>query len=488
MVRPSKNIMKKFYPSCFLILGCWFCCKAQFTLTVTNGYGSGTFNAGDTIDIWCKEFPLTDVFDKWTGDVSFLEYADEWHTTVIMPSQNIAVTANFRTIGTFTINHESIMGRDTMKEVYSYFPPNFKGVIFCFHGTGGAAANWTTLFDYVQFLHHAVADTFAFIITEAEEITRQNDFNFNGKLQWNYAPYDSTNVDFANIQILIDTFRQRGITNASTNYFSVGMSNGGAFSATTATYFNWSAAVSYCAQAGNLLASLTNVPIQWCMAKYDNHPNVGPAGNAEALANHNTLVSRGICSRYFLFDHSPVYPQRFMRSPTISQTKSANLLTELQSNNLLTANNYLLYATDTIGARILASPLSYPQYLTLSGTDKVFMATQVDVMYSAHQFFCDYDKRTLEFFNHQCDVPTSIPESGIRIPDLKLYPNPVSDILNVAVPVDLIGKEVSLFDISGRKIFSRKILNDQFTLSVSEWQWGIYFLQAGTSVIKIVLQ
>ncbi len=468
----------------------WFSSIAafsQFTLTVTNGYGGGTYNAGDTVDIWSKEYPLTDVFDKWTGDVQFLEYADEWHTTVIMPSQNVAVTGHTRTIGSFTINHESIMGRDTLKEVYSYFPPNFKGVIFCFHGTGGQASNWTTLFDYVQFLHDAVADTFAFIITESEETTKQADLNNNGKTnQWNSVPYNSTNVDFANLQALIDTFELRGITNASTNYFSVGMSNGGAFSAAVATYFNWTAAVSYCAQAGNAVASITNVPIQWCMAKYDNHPNVGPAGNAEALANHNTLVSRGICSRYFLFDHSPVYAQRFMRSPTITQTKSNNLMQELQNNNLLDANKYLLYATDTIGGRILASPASYPQYLTLQASDKLFMATQVDVMYSAHQFFCDYDKRTLEFFNFQCNIPTAIADFELPMADFKIQPNPVNDVLQVSVSESLIGEEAVVFDLSGREIMKSEIRGQKSELNTSSLAKGLYFLSIKNEVRKFV--
>lgn len=460
---------------------------SQFTLTVNNGYGGGTYSAGDTVHIWSKEFPLTDVFDKWTGDVQFLEYADEWHTTVIMPSQNVTVTGHTRTIGSFTINHESIMGRDTLKEVYSYFPPNFKGVIFCFHGTGGQATNWTTLFDYVQFLHDAVADTFAFIITESEETTKQADLNNNGKTnQWNYVPYDSTNVDFANLQALMDTFELRGITNASTNYFSVGMSNGGAFSATAATYFNWTAAVSYCAQAGNLLASITTVPIQWCMAKYDNHPNVGQAGNAEALANHNTMVNRGICSRYYSFDHSPVYPQRFMRSPTITQTKSNNLMLELQNNNLLSADKYLLYATDTIAARILASPASYPQYLTLAATDKIFMATQVDVMYSGHQFYCDYDKRTLEFFNYQCSIPTGIADFELPIADYKIQPNPVNDVLQVSVSENLIGEEITVFDLSGRAIMKSEIRNQKSDLNTSGLANGLYFVRIKNEVRKFV--
>lgn len=463
--------------------------SAQFTLTVTNGYGGGTYNAGDTVNIYSKEFPLTDVFDKWTGDVQFLEYADEWHTTVIMPAQNVSFAGHTRTIGSFAINHESIRGRDTLKEVYSYFPQNFKGVIFCFHGTGGQASNWTTLFDYVQFLHDAVADTFAFIITESEETTKHADLNGNGKTnQWNYVPYDSTNVDFANIQTLIDTFKQRGITNASTNYFSVGMSNGGAFSAMCATYFNWTAAVSYCAQAGNLLASITTVPIQWCMAKYDNHPNVGAAGNAEALANHNTLISRGVCSRYFLFDHSPVYPQRFMRSPTVTQTKSNNLFLELQNNNLLSADKYLLYATDTIGARIQSSPSSYPQYLTLSVTDKLFMATQVDVMYSAHQFYCDYDKRTLEFFNYQCSAPTAIQDIRHEMLDIRLSPNPTSENLNVSVPGEFVGEELSIYDLSGRRIMMSEVRSQKTEVNTSLFAPGIYFVKIGTQTQKFIKQ
>lgn len=479
--------MKKHFLIFFLSIGSYLLSVAQFTLTVNNGYGGGTYSAGDTINIYSKEFPLTDVFDKWTGDVQFLEYADEWHTTVIMPAQNISVTGHTRTIGTFTINHESIKGRDTLKEVYSYFPPNFKGVIFCFHGTGGQATNWTTLFDYVQFLHDAVADTFAFIFTESEETTKQADLNNNGKTnQWNYVPYDSTNVDFANIQAIIDTFKLRGITNASTNYYSVGMSNGGAFSAMCATYFNWTAAVSYCAQAGNLLASISTVPIQWCMAEYDNHPNVGQAGNAEALANHQTMVNRGICSRYFLFDHSPVYPQRFMRSPTITQTKSANLRNELQNNNLLDANGYLLYATDTIGAQILASPASYPQYITLPASDKLFMATQVDVMYSAHQFFCDYDKRTLEFFNYQCAIPTAIPAISQESLAVSLNPNPVSDVLNVSVSENLIGEEIGVYDLSGRSVISTAVSSLNFELRTLSFAPGIYFLKIGSITKKFV--
>ncbi len=466
-------------------------CFSQYTLTVTNGYGGGVYNAGDTIHLWSAAIPASNVFDKWTDDVSHLESNDEWHTTLIMPSQNVSVTANFRNIGSYTINHESIMGRDTLKEVYSYFPPDFKGVIFCFHGTGGNATNWTTLFDYKQFLNDAVADTFGFIITEAEEITTQTDYSLNGKLQWNYLPYDSTNIDFANIKILIDTFAQRGILNSPTKFYAVGMSNGGAFASTIATFYNWRAAVSYCAQASQLLANTTAVPVQWCMQKYDNHPNVGQAGNAEALNNHNTMVSRGICSNYFSNDHSPVYPERFMRSGTITQTKANNLFTELQNNNLLDGNNYLLYASDSIAARIAATPASFLQFLSLPAADKIFMSTQVDAMYSAHQFYSDYNKKTLKFFDSLCDtasMPTGINEMRVSNSGIRIFPNPANGDANLIVNESLQGKGIFVFDATGRKIFEAKIQALTFTLRTGDWEPGVYFIKTKGAVCKFLKQ
>ena len=462
----------------------------QYTLTVTNGYGGGTFNAGDTVDVWSSAIPVNNVFDKWTGDVFYLESNDEWHTTLIMPSQNVSITANFRNIGAYTINHESITGRDTMKEVYSYFPPNFKGVIFCFHGMGGAAANWVNLWEYKEFLNDAVADTFGFIITEAEEITKQTDIDHDGKLRWSYTPYDSvTNIDLANIKILIDTFHLRGITTGSAKYYAVGMSNGGAFSPEVATLYNWKAAVSYCAPQSQLLVGTTHVPIQWCMQKYDNNANVGPQGNADALADYNTMVSRGICSNYFLHDHSPVYPERFMRSGTITQTKANNFFAELQSHNLLDANNYLLYASDTIAARIIAAPLTFPTFLSLSSIEKIFVSTQVDAMYAAHQFYSDYNKKTLRFFDSLCDTggaPTAVEEIGNLKLEIILSPNPTSGNLNISFAEAMIGEEFLIVDVCGRILVKPRITSSTIHLSTSHLAAGIYFVVMKNMVKKFI--
>ena len=116
--------MKKYIYT--ILLSCFFgCIQAQtYTLTVNNGYGSGTYTAGDTVNIWAKEFPTNTVYDKWTGDVTPLEMPSEWHTTLVMPASNVNVTANFKAFTPFAIAFDSIQGQVIKKPVYYYFPAN----------------------------------------------------------------------------------------------------------------------------------------------------------------------------------------------------------------------------------------------------------------------------------------------------------------------------------------------------------------------------
>jgi hypothetical protein len=182
-----------------------------FNLTVNNGYGSGNFAAGDTVHVWCEAIPEDAVFMQWSGNIATMADVEEWHTTLIMPPRNVRLTANFRTIAPFTIHYEKIRAVNNLKNVYSYFPPQYKGVIFLAHGTNSKAEHWINLVEYYQFTKDAIADSFAVIITEAEEVTLNVDTNGDSTLRWVSAPLDSTaNIDIANIIALTDTFIARG--------------------------------------------------------------------------------------------------------------------------------------------------------------------------------------------------------------------------------------------------------------------------------------
>ena len=68
------------------------------TVTVVNGYGSGTYKIGDTVHIWGNPTSDSYVFDQWTGYTSLLQNSGEWHNIFIMPAQNVTVTASQKAI------------------------------------------------------------------------------------------------------------------------------------------------------------------------------------------------------------------------------------------------------------------------------------------------------------------------------------------------------------------------------------------------------
>ncbi len=375
----------------------------SFTVSVNNGYGSGKYKIGDTVHIFSNAYNSIQLFDKWTGDINALNASGEWHTFLIMPNTNINVTGTIKNIPAYTLQLEQIRGRDRLKPVYYFFPTNHKGIVYLLHGSGGNAQNLVNNYEANLLARELVNDGFAIIITEAEEATTGVDVDADGKLRWATAPVDTlTNVDYVNIRNITDTFYNRGVTNRSKPRYSVGMSNGGAFSSTLSYAYNFKAGVSYCAQMGGVLAQVSTIPFQFCMARFDSHENVGPQGNANALANSNTLTGRGICSKYFIKERAPIYPERFSRRGDISIAQSQAVFAELKAKNFLDSRNYFMGNSSTLVTAYQASPASYPVITGLTIPQIVFMLEQIDLSVSDHQMYSDYNKATLKFLNTQC--------------------------------------------------------------------------------------
>jgi hypothetical protein len=373
------------------------------TVTVTNGYGSGIYKIGDTVHIWSNPASDSYVFDQWTGYASLLQNSGEWHNMFVMPAQNVNVTANLKAITAFSLKYEKIKAVSISKNVYYYFPATQKGVAFLLHGSNGSALNLVTNYEWIQTIKDLVTAGYGVVVTEAEEASLNSDLNSNGSLQWKTTPIDSTtNVDFGNIKALRDTFYARGYTNASVPLYSIGMSNGAAFSCLLSYLYKFKSGVSYCAQAYKAVFDVSTIPYQFCMAKNDERSEVGAAGNADALTNSQGLTSRGVCSKYFLHDRSPVYPERFARRSDISTTTSTALFKELKNNNWLDAKNYLKALSDSISKVFLANTTVYPTYNSLNLLQRDFVNGQIDVMYAAHQFYSDLNKTTIKFLDSRC--------------------------------------------------------------------------------------
>ena len=376
----------------------------SFTVTVNNGYGSGKFKTGDTVHIFSVANNSNQLFNTWSGtDNSLLNGKDEWHTWFIMPGRNVSFSGSMKSFTPVTLNFEQIQGRDRLKPVYYYFPTGHKGLVFLLHGTGGNAQNLTKSYEFQLMINDLINDNFGVVITEAEESTLGTDLNGDGKIRWNTTPLDSTtNVDFANIKIITDTFYNRGVTNRSKFRYSVGMSNGGNFSAYLSYMYQYKAGVSYCAPAGAITA-LLNSPFQFCMARFDNNENVGPTGNANALTNSQTLTGRGICSKYLMQEHSPLYAERFARKGDISTAQSAAVFNELKTKGFLDSKNYFIGFAEDLSAAYQANPTSFPALNSLNILQKFTVTEQISLAVADHHIYSDYNRATLKFLNTQCN-------------------------------------------------------------------------------------
>ena len=180
------------------------------------------------------------------------------------------------------------------------------------------------------------------------------------------------------------------------------MSNGGNYSTIIAPYFKFKTAVSYCAQSGALTASVSNVPTQFCMAKFDNNDNVGQAGNLEALNNSQAYTNRGICSKYLMKERAPLYGERFTRNGTITIAKSIAVFNELKTKGFLNTRNYFMGYSDAFVNAYQTAPGNYPEFNTLTILQKLFVLQQIDLSVSDHQFYSDFNNATLKYMNTQC--------------------------------------------------------------------------------------
>ncbi|MDP6614547.1 MAG: hypothetical protein QF835_05955, partial [Candidatus Marinimicrobia bacterium] len=144
---------------------------------INDGYASGTYMPGDTVHIWSGLDPVTMTFQEWTGDTSLLVDTEEWHTTFIMPNNDVNFYALQEPTGTIYFEYEIIQGPENPKNVYYKFPENSTGTIFFFHGGNGSAENIVDRIEIIQFFQDALQKGYGIIITESENATLNTGLN-----------------------------------------------------------------------------------------------------------------------------------------------------------------------------------------------------------------------------------------------------------------------------------------------------------------------
>ncbi|WP_390624752.1 IPT/TIG domain-containing protein [Anthocerotibacter panamensis] len=362
---------------------------APFTLTLTNGSQSGTYESGATVNVWADPAAPGWVFDHWTGNITGLTDVNAAHSTLVMPAANTAITAVYKNVNPWLA-----------PRVIASFPPvaatSRNGVIFLFHGSGGRAS---TLFRDVEIgilVKEAAARNFGVVALDSEDaITRT----------WDVTNPAATNLDMQNVVQVRNYFIAQGLMNLSDPVFLLGVSQGGQFisllsQAAPSLGFSVKAQALYISSGDNATLGITTVPSYWALAQFDGLSD-GTSPNDRAVSNFTSLVNRSVAGQLRVNIPAPLYPFRFWRIPGLTNVDSQNIFTALKNGGYLDANNYLRDdpLTSTWSSVI---PSVYTPYLSDIGT-------QLTVSFAEHDFFSDFDNRVLDFFTTPTTVISIVP-------------------------------------------------------------------------------
>jgi hypothetical protein len=378
---------------------------------VVNGYGTGTHAPGETVHVFSDVVPSQMVLTGWVTTNATLEGESEWHTTFTMPNHDVTVAAAaISPEPRRVLQQTTYVGVTTRpKQVYYHAPPSPRGLIMLFHGTGGNA-DFITKTESVAFWMVAVERGYAVLATEAEEVVA-GDLNEDQTIRWHASDLTVDNVDFQNLNRLLQGLATQAPALATIPRFALGMSNGGAFAVTlgavsssptlAAAFPNlrFKAAVSYCASGIAALAGVTLTPTSWFMCANDENQGVGEDGNAEARSHHETLLGRSIDSDFAVHPASPLYPERLARIDGITVETSRLVVAELAAAGQLDAAGYVVAGVETVMQSILDNPTAFPVLSSLTGAQKLLFKSQVAAARADHQFYSDYAARTVAFLD-----------------------------------------------------------------------------------------
>jgi hypothetical protein len=348
----------------------------QTRATINNGSGDGNLRGQTTYDIWADPAPAGTIFDRWTGDTNLIARPDEWHTKVKSGVKNVNLTATFKTFTPWTPSAAENIGTSQMRY---YFPQNPVGLVIHFHGSGGNMNGLYTQFEQIVYVRDLVDAGFAVASLSSDD--RVN-------AQWSVEPI-ATNPDVANVQAAINSFITRGFMSAQTRVFASGISNGGGFAPRISLALNFRGTAVFIATSSQALMNVTNVPTMWNIM--ENDTTLEPGSVARATENFQTLQNRGIRAELNIKKVSPVFPEVFRRVPPLTAADSLVIYTALKSNGLLDQRDFLI---ENPGSSNWQSAIP-PQYNGLLNQ----IGSQLSICYAEHQFFSEYSRRTVSFFN-----------------------------------------------------------------------------------------
>lgn len=476
----------------------------DYSLTVNSGTGSGSYFFDDTVHVFSDKPSGLDVFTTWSGSgTNYLTIADEWHTTLVVPSQsgvnNLVLNANYDQLPagtTQTTEMISLFGENggafmanVAKEVHFAIPQYPKGIVFLFHGTGGNGGSMFSKYESFSLIKDLYYAGYGSISTDANERTL-GDQNGDGKIRWLAAQASqqdfNNNIDLYNIRALKDTLVARYNLPNDFPFFSYGGSNGANFSDLAAAAIGFQASAH---NTGNGSPSLylqrpDATPVIWLQASNDQNSSANPA---VALANYQTLLDRGICTEWYWLTRSPLFEKRFMRSRNnINQQNSSSIYNRFfDYPNLLDNEGFII-----VNNILSDLPNDFFTPLGLNNAQINDTEQQMKAVNADHGPTGDFNKTIIRFFEKNCMTTSvnSLPDAPL---DVTLFPNPTSDFVFLETKTSNL-ESATIFNLQGQiiKEYAFPIPTKKHKLNLNGLPGGINFItiNEGEQVIKVMIE
>ena len=131
--------------------------------------------------------------------------------------------------------------------------------------------------------------------------------------------------------------------------------------------------------------------------------------------------------------------------------------------------------------------IAFDSILVESGNDFMSSVYSGDTLYSVWGDTRN-GKMNIYFVKTIASTNTNV---GVKLlegdePEIKVYPNPSTDELNVAVSANMLGQKISLLDNQGKLIFEKLITSPIVKLEAQHYPSGIYFIKVNNKVVRIV--
>jgi len=347
-------------------------------LITPNGYGGGLLAAGAGVDAFAQAPGEARIFSRWRGDAPLLADPRAWHAPLTQTARASTLTAEFQSVpAALNASTESINGARYRQLI----PAGARALVFSFHGSGGSGDQPFSKPEAIVATRLRLARGFGIVgLDSVNRVDRQ----------WNPA-FSLSNPDVVNVQAIIDRLRAAGTINAGTPIFCEGTSNGGGFCSRVSALLNMRGQSLMIADGIAAIMAQTTVPTIWTLGRND--PTLAAGYLERSASSAAGLSARGIANELNIVETSPVYPERFARSPGISVADSQTLQLSLRSAGFLDA-----------AGRVIRDPRGnaldpfIPAPLRASRGE---IGAQMEIAAALHEYYSDYAHRVLHFFEAQ---------------------------------------------------------------------------------------